>query len=83
MTLAELTKRVAELERQLAAMQRNAEKAAESKPWWMTGSGQFADDPVFDEIVRLGREYRESLRPGRPALLPGVGTTKRVRSKRS
>lgn len=23
-------------------------------------SGQFRDDPVFDEIVRLGKEYRDS-----------------------
>jgi hypothetical protein len=64
MTLAELTKRVEELEKQLAAMQQKVEKATESKPWWITGAGRFANDPVFDEIVRLGREYRESLRPG-------------------
>jgi hypothetical protein len=28
-------------------------------------AGRFANDPIFDEMVRLGREYRESLRPGR------------------
>jgi hypothetical protein len=25
--------------------------------------GVFADDPIFDQIVAYGREYRESLRP--------------------
>ena len=25
--------------------------------------GAFADDPEFEEAIRLGREYRESLRP--------------------
>jgi hypothetical protein len=33
--------------------------------WWTEegGAGRFANDPGFEEMVRLGREYRESLRP--------------------
>ncbi|HWE35978.1 MAG TPA: hypothetical protein VG406_05340 [Isosphaeraceae bacterium] len=32
--------------------------------WWIEGAGRFADDPAFEEMVRLGGEYRESLRRG-------------------
>ena len=29
------------------------------KPWWETVVGSFADDPVYDEIIKLGLEVRE------------------------
>ena len=32
---------------------------------WHAFVGTHEGDPVFDEIVRLGRKYRESLRPRR------------------
>lgn len=32
-------------------------------PSWRKIVGVFKDDPEFQEAVRLGREYRESLRP--------------------
>ena len=63
MTLAELAKRVEELEKQLSEMRKKVEHLPDRTPWWMTGTGRFANDPVFDEIVRLGREYREALHP--------------------
>ncbi len=31
------------------------------QPWYVKEAGRFKDDPIFDEIVRLGREYRQSL----------------------
>jgi hypothetical protein len=31
--------------------------------WWATQAGRFANDPAFEEIVRLGRKYRLSKRP--------------------
>jgi hypothetical protein len=34
------------------------------EPWYIKHAGHFANDPAFDEIVRLGREYRQSLHPG-------------------
>lgn len=31
--------------------------------WWQQIAGTFADDPAFDEAMRLGRQYREEQRP--------------------
>jgi len=57
MTIDQLERRVHDLEQQVAELRR------ELKPLRPMGSvaetfGMFADDPEFDEIVRLGREYR-------------------------
>ncbi len=58
MTLEQLAQRVDDLERQVAGLR------GELPPLRPFGSvqetfGLFAEDPEFDEIVRLGREYRE------------------------
>lgn len=65
MTLAELEARVVGLERELDRLRRKVEgmPPAEHLRSWFRDSGRFANDSDFDEIVRLGREYRESLRP--------------------
>jgi hypothetical protein len=63
MTIAELAKRVEALERKFEAVQPGHPQPDPRQSWWRTTAGRFADDPDFDEIVRLGREYRESLRP--------------------
>lgn len=63
MTVADLEKRVAELEREIAKLKQGRNGAHDDRPWWERTAGKFKDDPEFDEIVRLGREYRESLRP--------------------
>jgi hypothetical protein len=34
-----------------------------SRPWWEQIAGTFAGKSVYDEAMRLGREYRGSLRP--------------------
>ena len=59
---ATLEERVAELEAEVARLKRRLEPEAK-KPWWEERIGAFADDPMYDEAMRLGREYRESLRP--------------------
>jgi hypothetical protein len=58
MTLEQLEQKVNDLENQIVELRR------ELKPLRPFGSvqetfGMFADDPDFDEIVRLGREYRQ------------------------
>ncbi|MBM4088535.1 MAG: hypothetical protein FJ276_03785 [Planctomycetes bacterium] len=57
MTLEQLEQRVRDLEEQVAELRR------ELTPLRPMGGvketfGVFAEDPEFDEIVRLGREYR-------------------------
>ena len=65
MTVAQLEKRVAALEKAVEVLKAQIAQASEKKTshWWHDEAGRFANDPVFDEIVRLGREYRESLHP--------------------
>jgi hypothetical protein len=58
MTLEQLERKVNELERQVAELR------SELKPSRPAGGpadtfGMFREDPQFDEIVRLGREYRD------------------------
>jgi hypothetical protein len=60
MTLEQLEQRVQDLERQVAELR------DELKPLRPLGSvqqtfGMFAADPEFEEIVRLGREYRNQV----------------------
>lgn len=53
LTLRQLHERLQVLERERASRQ-------PSSRWWLDQAGQFKDDPAFDEIVKLGRAYRES-----------------------
>jgi hypothetical protein len=60
MTLEQLEQRVHDLERQVAELR------GESKPLRPMASvqetfGMFAEDPEFEEIVRLGRAYRNQV----------------------
>lgn len=57
MTLEQLEQRVSDLEQQVAQLR------LQLKPLRPMGSveetfGMFAENPEFDEMVRLGREYR-------------------------
>jgi len=60
MAMEQLEQRVAELERQVAELRR------EPKPLRPLSSvaetfGMFAQDPDFDEVVKLGRQYRHQV----------------------
>lgn len=60
----ELEPRITALEVTVEQLQRKLELVApDTRPWWEHVVGAFADDPAFAEAMRLGREYRESLRP--------------------
>jgi DNA-binding SARP family transcriptional activator len=56
---------VTQLKQQLAqSLSANGKEArAKSVDWVDQIWGTFANDPGFDEMVELGRKYRESLRP--------------------
>ena len=64
MTLAELEAKVAQLEVELNTLRHELLrlKGVDVIPG-IGPIGTFKDDPTFAEAVRLGREYRESLRP--------------------
>ena len=58
MTLEQLEKKVYELERQVTEL-RGEVKPLRPLPSCDATFGMFANDPEFDEIVRLGREFRQ------------------------
>lgn len=60
MTLQQLEQRLTELERQFAELQRDIRPL---RPLTNPDDtfGMFANDPGFDEIIRLGREYRRQV----------------------
>ncbi len=60
MTLEQLEKRVHDLERQVAEL-RGEQRPLRSLSSVGDTFGMFAADPEFDEIVRLGREYRDQV----------------------
>ena len=61
MSNKELESRVAALEKAVAQLQQRA-KDPENNPWRKI-IGHFKNDPIYDEIVRLGREYRLAQHP--------------------
>lgn len=64
MAVPEIETRVTALEAELARLKERVEKAVPTRGDWLDDIyGAFANDPDFEEAMRLGREYRESLRP--------------------
>jgi hypothetical protein len=55
-----LEERLALVEAMLVDLQRQVETNSAPKSWLEQITGAFQDDPVFEEMLRYGREYRES-----------------------
>ena len=59
------------IEERLAILEQKVARFVPAEPdaatpqtaWWKKIVGVYKDDPEFAEAERLGREYRESLRP--------------------
>ena len=64
-SLTALEERVTVLEAEAARLKAQQATATpeDAAPWWKKIWGTFKDDPDYEEAMRLGREYRESLRP--------------------
>jgi hypothetical protein len=63
MTLAQLKSRVDALEKELLQLKNNRQPPAKNKEWLEQIWGTFADDPLFDEAMKLGRQWRHSQQP--------------------
>ncbi|MDA0837310.1 MAG: hypothetical protein O3B01_17575 [Planctomycetota bacterium] len=59
-SLATIEERVTALEQQLAKLKAERNGEGRKSGWIDKICGSFKDDPEFDEIVKLGREYRQS-----------------------
>jgi hypothetical protein len=76
MAVPEIERRVTALEAEVTRLKQKLEAVTkQAGPWWQEIYGTFADDPLYEEAMRLGREYRESLRP-KPAKSPTKRSTK-------
>jgi len=63
MSTISLEQRVAALEAGVARLKNEQDGASTfRKPWWEEIRGSFKDDPVYDEAMRLGREWRKAQR---------------------
>lgn len=63
MSAQTVEERLAAVETELQELKREREQIKEQNkaiPWWEQIRGQFKDDPMYDEAMRLGREWRES-----------------------
>lgn len=65
MAALSLEDRMTALEAEVARLKKKLteEKPQDVIPWWEKIFGSFANSPEYEEAMRLGREYRESLRP--------------------
>ena len=67
MAVPQIEQRVAALEAEVTLLKEKIEAVTKpATPWWQEIYGTFADDPLYEEAMRSGREYRESLRPKAP-----------------
>jgi hypothetical protein len=59
--MASIEERVAVLEDEVARLKREAEcKEEQMVPRWDLRFGAFRDDPLYDEAMQLGKDYRRS-----------------------
>jgi hypothetical protein len=61
--MSELENRVAAIERELAEIKKVLRGNGDSQPWWERIAGSFHGSAEYQEAMRLGAEYRKSLRP--------------------
>ncbi len=63
MSAQTLEERLTAVEIELQKLKQEKEQNTQPEkavPWWEQIRGQFKDDPMYEEAMRLGREWRES-----------------------
>jgi len=66
MSTAQIEKRLRELEGEVARLKARIDgKGQAPKTGWRSIVGTFAGDPLHAEAMKLGQQYRRSLRPKR------------------
>ena len=63
MASGSLEERVAALEVEIAQLKKQILERTNPKAGWQAMVGAFLNDPYFEKAMKLGRQYRESLRP--------------------
>jgi hypothetical protein len=56
-----IEERLSAVEQELAELKRSIAARSQEPSWIERIAGTFKDDPDFEEIVRLGREFRNSV----------------------
>ncbi|HVX86960.1 MAG TPA: hypothetical protein VH253_19405 [Phycisphaerae bacterium] len=81
MTTAQVESRLLALEQEVARLKAQIAAAPNGTNWVESIAGTFANDPLFDEAMRLGRKWRQS-EPYRAARSgPSTARAKRLRRK--
>lgn len=60
---SDLETRVAKLETEFKTLRQRIDEQPSPMKDWRAIIGTFADDPIFEEAMKLGREYRTITRP--------------------
>ena len=59
-----IEERVAALEAEIVRLKKRLNRGSTApRPWWEEIAGGFANDPIFEQAMKLGQQYRRSLRP--------------------
>jgi hypothetical protein len=62
MSTPEIEARLTQLETEVAQLKQRVPIPDSEMRWWEAILGTFADDPIYDEAMGLGQQYRQSLR---------------------
>ena len=63
MAVEKIEKRMAQLEQEVAALRKKLDDLAGSGPWWERIAGSFRNDRIYQQAMRLGKQYRREQKP--------------------
>lgn len=59
MSQTDLESRIVVLENELSTLKSKFARIENGEPWWKHRTGLFENDPIHDEAMKLGREWRD------------------------